>query len=72
MTFMDIIQKIRNSEADLTESERKVCRKILEDPSIVTMYTISQIAMMADTSTAASVSASGLAARDTKTSGMRS
>lgn len=53
MTFMDIIQKIRNSEADLTESERKVCRKILEDPSIVTMYTISQIAMMADTSTAA-------------------
>lgn len=50
---MDIIQKIESIESVFSESEKKVYRKIIENPAIVTMYTISQVAMIAETSTAA-------------------
>ena len=50
---MDIIQKIIGYENELTDAERKVYRTVIDDPGVVTRFTISQIAMMADTSVAA-------------------
>lgn len=50
---MDIVQKMKQSESEYTDAERKVYRTIMEDPTLVMRYTISQIAMMADTSVAA-------------------
>lgn len=38
---------------EMTDSEKKVCRQIKGDPSLVVNYTISQVAMYADTSTSA-------------------
>ena len=53
MTNIDIIQKIIGYENELTDAERKVYRTVIDDPGVVTRFTISQIAMMADTSVAA-------------------
>ncbi len=50
---MDIIQKTIGYENELTDAERKVYRTVIDDPGVVTRFTISQIAMMADTSVAA-------------------
>ena len=50
---MNIIQKIIGYENELTDAERKVYRTVIDDPGVVTRFTISQIAMMSDTSVAA-------------------
>lgn len=50
---MDIIQKIQSLRPEMTESEVKVYQVIMKDPTLVMRYTISQLAMMADTSVAA-------------------
>ena len=50
---MDIIQKMKQSESEYAAAELKVYRTVTQDPTLVMRYTISQIAMMADTSVAA-------------------
>ena len=69
---MDIIQKIIGYENELTDAERKVYRTVKDDPGVVTRFTISQIAMIADTSVAAVVSANISALADTRISVPRS
>lgn len=50
---MNIIQKMQSYRTEMTESEYKVYETVMKDPTLVMRYTISQLAMMADTSVAA-------------------
>lgn len=50
---MNLIEKMELYYPQMTESERKVCRIIRQDPSVIVTYTIVQTAMIADTSTSA-------------------
>ena len=50
---MDIIRKMRSHYQEMTVAEKKVYDTIIADPSLVPRFTISQIAMLSDTSTSA-------------------
>ncbi len=50
---MNILDKMNLKYDEMTASEKKVCNEIKSDPSLIANYTITQVAMHADTSTSA-------------------